>query len=205
MDALARAFCVMTVPLAVIGAQALWNVREQTAALRRLQLSLSRARIFAEVESSTYRKVRRIRDYQSGPDPAARAEFERYDALSRSKLAEWKATTVDPADLDLARGFEQLDREVVALADHVFSLSEEGKREQAGRLVREDLNGRLLPALDGVIKSIYASSRTRNILHAREEVESTARSVGRCLPRCTHMSPPQRGCRHSGRCSRVRS
>ena len=65
----------MTVPLAVIGVQALWNVREQTAALRRLQLSLSRARIFAEVESSTYRKVRRIRDYLSGQDPAAKAEF----------------------------------------------------------------------------------------------------------------------------------
>src|SRR5687767_5341938 len=121
---------MMTLPLAVIGAQALWNVREQTAALRRLQLSLSRARVFADVESSTYRKVRRIRDYQSGQDPAARSEFERFDALSRSKLAEWKATTVDPADLDLARGFEQLDREVVALAGRVFSLSEEGKSEQ---------------------------------------------------------------------------
>ena len=80
------AFCIMTVPLAVVGALALWGVREQRATIGRLQLSLSRARIFAEVESSTYRKVRKIRDYLGGQDPAAKAEFERLDAVSRSKL-----------------------------------------------------------------------------------------------------------------------
>jgi len=171
------AFCIMTVPLAVIGALALWSVREQRAAIGRLQLSLSRARIFAEVESSTYRKLRKIRDYLSGQDPAAKAEFERLDALSRSKLAEWKAATVDPADLGLVGGFEQLDGELRDLAARLFSLFEDGKREQALRLMQEDLNGHLLPSLDGTITTIYARSRTRTVQRAFGEVEASAHTT----------------------------
>lgn len=169
------AFCIMTVPLAVIGAQALWSVHEETAAMGRLQESLARARIFAEVESSTYRKVRKIRDYLSGQDPGARADFESLDALSRSKLGQWKAATVDAADAELARGFEELDREVAALAERLFSLAEAGEREQALKLAQQELNGRLLPALDSTITAIYTSSRTRNVQRAFGEVEATAR------------------------------
>jgi signal transduction histidine kinase len=170
-------FCIMTAPLPVIGAQALWSVREQAAALRRLQLSLARARIFAEVESSTYRKVRKVRDYVSGQDPTARAQFENLDALSRSKLAVWKAATDDPGDLRLVGGFERLDAELVLLANHLFALSDEGKKEQALRLLQEDLNGRLLPALDATITAIYTSSRTRNVQHAFEQLDANARST----------------------------
>ena len=171
------AFCVMMVPLAVVGAQALRSVRDQTAAFRRLQTSLSRARIFAEVESLTYRRVRKIRDYLSGQDPAARVEFERLDARSRSKLEEWKAATVDPAELGLGRDFEQLDGELNALAGRLFLLFEAGKREEALRLLQEDLNARLLPSLDGTITAIYTSSRTHNVQRAFNEVEATARST----------------------------
>ena len=102
-------FCVMTLPLAVIGAQTLWTVREQTAALRQLEQNLARARIFAEVESGTYRKIRKVRDYLSGQDPTARAQFESLDEASRSKLAVWKAATSDPADLRLVHDYERLD------------------------------------------------------------------------------------------------
>src|SRR5262245_17988950 len=113
----------MTVPLAVIGAQALWSVHQETAAMRRLQQSLARARIFAEVESSTYRKVRKVRDYLSGLDPGAKAEFQDLDAQSRSRLEEWKVAGVDPAEATLARDFETLDRQVTALAGRLFSLA----------------------------------------------------------------------------------
>jgi len=169
------AFCVMTVPLAVIGAQALWSVHEETAAMGRLQQSLARARVFAEVESSTYRKVRKVRDYLSGLDPGAKAEFQDLDAHSRSKLEEWKAAGVDPAEADLARRFEELDGQVTALAGRLFSLAEGGQRDEALRLAQDDLNGRLLPALDGTITAIYTSSRTRNVQRAFAEVEATAR------------------------------
>ncbi len=171
------AFCVMAaVPLAVIGAQAFWNVRQQRAGLRRLQLSLLQARIFDELESSTYRKIRKIRDYLSGLDPAAKSEFRQLDVLSRSKIEEWKAATAD-RDLALVRSFEGLDGEVVALAEHVFSLCDEGRWEEATGLVQVDLNHRLLPALDRVIKTIYAEGRTRSIERALSDVESMERST----------------------------
>jgi signal transduction histidine kinase len=79
------------------------------------------------------------------------------------------------------RAYEVLDGQVVLLAAHLFSLFDDGKREQALRLVEEDLNGRLLPALDGTITAIYTSSRTRNVQRAFGEVEASARSTALLL------------------------
>ena len=171
------AFCVMTAPLATIGGVALWSAHEQTSALRRLQMGLARARIFAEVESATYRKVRKIRDYLSGQDPTARAEFQWLDGSSRSKLVVWKAATEDPAELTLVGSFEELDGQLVLLASRLFSLFDDGKREEALRLAQAELNGRLLPALDSTITAIYASSRTRDVQRAFAEAEAAARAT----------------------------
>jgi signal transduction histidine kinase len=171
------AFCVMTIPLGLVVAQALWNVREQKAAVNRLELSLSRAQIFADLESMTYRKVRRIRDYLSGLNPEAKVEFQYFDLACQSKLAEWKGANPDPADLRLSQDFERLDREVDVLARQLFSMFEEGKKEQAQRLVQTDLNARLLPALDRVITDIYANTRTRSVQQAFSELEATAGST----------------------------
>jgi signal transduction histidine kinase len=170
-------FCIVTAPLPVIGAQALWSVREQAAALRRLQMSLARARIFAEVESTTYRKVRKVRDYVSGQDPTARAQFETLDAESHSKLAVWKAATEDPTDLELLTRFEQLDAQLVLLARRLFEAFDSGQREYAPRLLQSELNGRLLPSLDATIQAIYASSRTRNVQRTFDEMHANARST----------------------------
>lgn len=174
---LLAAFCIMAVPLAVIAGLAFRSVRKQTAAVERLQVSLARARTFSEVESATYRKIRRIRDYLSDQDPTAKREFQRLDEFARAKLAEWKTTTVDPDEAPFVRSFEELDAEISTVAGRAFSLSEEGRREQAMRLVQEELNGRLLPAMDGLNTTIYINSRARNIHRALAEVETTARST----------------------------
>ncbi len=174
---LLTAFCIMAVPLAIIAGLALRSVRKQAAAVARLQVSLARARIFSEVESATYRKIRKIRDYLSEQEPMAKHEFQRLDELSRARLAEWKATIVDADERPFARSFEELDAEVSAVAERAFSLSEQGRREQAVTLVQQELNGRLLPAMDGLNTTIYINSRTRNIHRAVAEVEATARST----------------------------
>jgi signal transduction histidine kinase len=172
---------VMILPLAVIGAQTLWTVREQTAALRRLERNLARARIFAEVESGTYRKIRKLRDYLSGQDPTARAQFQKLDLEAGSKLAVWRAATSEPADLELVRDYERLDAEIVLLAGRLFALYDDGAREQASRLLQEQLNDRLLPALDRTVTAIYTTSRTRNVQGAFDEVEAAARSTALLL------------------------
>ncbi len=170
-------FCVMAVPQAAVAGLALWSVRRPTAAVQRLQLSLARARTFSEVESATYRKIRKMRDYLSGQDPTAGREFQRLDELSRAKLLEWKAAIIDADEGPFIRSFEELDAELGALAERAFALSAEGQREQAISLVQEQLNGRLLPSLDGLNTTIYINSRTRNIHRALAEVETAARTT----------------------------
>ncbi|HJS59533.1 MAG TPA: ATP-binding protein [Vicinamibacteria bacterium] len=174
---LLAAFFIMAVPLAVIAALALLSVRKQTAAVQRLQASLARARTFSEVESATYRKIRKIREHLSGQDPMARRDFQGLDQLSSAKFSEWKATAIDADEQPFIRSFEELDAELDALAEKAFSLSAEGHREEAAKLVQEELNGRILPSLDGLNTTIYINSRTRNIHRAVAEVESTARST----------------------------
>src|SRR5437879_10800291 len=84
------AFSVMIVPLGIIGAQTLWNVRQERVALQTLEESLARARVFADVESVIYRKLRKVRDYLTGWDPQANDEFEQLDALLHPRMAEWR-------------------------------------------------------------------------------------------------------------------
>jgi len=171
------AFLVMLIPLGIIGAQAWRNLQEESEALTSLEESLSRARIFADAESTIYRKLRRVRDHLTGGDIAAKADFERLDTLVHRRLQEWKLATVDPDDHRLADQLGQLDREIAALARQAFALAEDGKREAALALIRTDLNGRLLPAIDATIKAIYTSSRTHNIQRALKNVQATERST----------------------------
>ena len=171
------AFSVMVVPLAIIAAQALWNLREETRALKTLEESLSRARVFADVESVIYRKLRKVRDYLTGWDRRANDEFERLDSLLHPRMAEWTKSTLDSEDLRLAGVLEQLDAETDRVARQAFALYQDGKREQASRLIQNELNGRLLPALDGTIKAIYTSSRTHNIQRAFRNLQATERST----------------------------
>jgi signal transduction histidine kinase len=175
------ALLVMLVPLGVIGAQAWWNLREETAALRTLEESLSRARIFADAESTIYRKLRRIRDHLTGGDPEAKADFERLDSLVHQRLGDWKRATADRNDQELADQLARLDGEITALARRAFALAEDGKRDTALALIRTELNGRLLPAIDATIKSIYTASRTHNIQRALRNVQAIERSASLVL------------------------
>jgi signal transduction histidine kinase len=175
------AFLVMIVPLGVIGGQAWRNVQEEARALRTLEESLSRNRIFAEAESGIYRKLRKIRDYLTGWDADARQDFEQLDKQVRGRLEEWRAVTIDPEDRELALALEDLDAEIGALGRRAFALQEDGRQAEAMGLIRHELNGRLLPALDATIKAIYTSSRTHNIQRAFRNLQATERSTAMIL------------------------
>jgi len=171
------AFSIMVVPLAIIAAQALWNLREETRALTTLGESLSRARVFADVESVLYRKLRKVRDYLTGWDTQADVEFERLDTLLHPQMEAWTKATTDPEDLRLAGVLERLDGEIDRVARRAFALYRDGKHEQASRLIQVEVNGRLLPALDGTVKAIYSASRTHNIQRAFRNLQATERST----------------------------
>jgi len=171
------AFCVMMVPLGIIGAQTLWNLRQETVALRTLEESLARARVFADVESVIYRKLRKVRDYLTGWDPQANDEFEQLDALLHPRMAEWRRSSMDPDDLRLAGVLEGLDTRIDTVVRRAFALHREGKRAEASRLIQQEVNGQILPALDATIKSIYTTSRTHNIARAFRNLQATERST----------------------------
>ena len=171
------AFGVMIVPLGIIGAQTLWNVRRERVALQTLEESLARARVFADVESVIYRKLRKVRDYLTGWDPQANDEFERLDALLHPRLAEWRQSSVDPDDLRLAGALESLDVQTDTVVRRAFALYRGGDRAEASRLIQRELNGQILPALDSTIKSIYTTSRTHNIARAFRNLQATGRST----------------------------
>jgi signal transduction histidine kinase len=175
------AFLVMLIPLAIIGAQAWRNLQEETRALETLEESLSRARIFADAESTVYRKLRRVRDHLAGGDTEAKADFERLDVLVHRRLEDWKRATLDPEDHRLADQLGGLDREVTGLARRAFALAEDGQRDLAMALIRTELNGRLLPAIDATIRNIYTSSRTHNIQRALKNLQATERSTSMVL------------------------
>ena len=171
------AFCGMTVPLVVVVGQAAYNVQQERIALRRLDLSLSRAQLFSDVEKLTYRKVRKIRDYLSGLDPAAKGDFLRLDAQSRDLFSRWRAGGGDPAEAGHAARFESLDNDLGALAARLFSLFEAGRRDEAQKVVKEELNGSLLPALDATITTIYEIARAHDVQRSFADLEKTARST----------------------------
>ena len=171
------AFSVMIVPLGIIGAQTLWNVRRERVALQTLEESLARARVFADVESVIYRKLRKVRDYLTGWDPQANDEFEQLDALLHPRLAEWRRSSVDPDDLRLAGVLESLDVRTDTVVRRAFALYRGGDRAAASRLIQRELNDQLLPALDSTIKSIYTTSRTHNIARAFRNLQATERST----------------------------
>ena len=171
------AFCVMMVPLGIIGAQTLWNLRQETVALRTLEESLARARVFADVESVIYRKLRKVRDYLTGWDPHANDEFEQLDALLHPRMAEWRRSSMDPDDLRLASVLEGLDTRTDTVVRRAFALHRAGKRAEASRLIQLELNGQILPALDATIKSIYTTSRTHNIARAFRNLQANERST----------------------------
>src|SRR5207244_162854 len=171
------AFSVMILPLRGIGAQTLWNVRQERVALQTLEESLARARVFADVESVIYRKLRKVRDYLTGWDPQANDEFERLDALLHPRLAEWRQSSVDPDDLRLAGALESLDVQTDTVVRRAFALYRGGDRAEASRLIQRELNGQILPALDSTIKSIYTTSRTHNIARAFRNLQATERST----------------------------
>ncbi len=171
------AFSIMIVPLGIIGAQAIWNLRQETVALTILEESLARARVFADVESVIYRKLRKLRDYLTGWDRQANDEFWLLDALLHPRMKDWRTAALDPEDARLAGLLERLDADVDDVARRAFALYRANQQAQASRLIQVELNGRLLPELDGTIKAIYGASRTHNIQRAFRNLQATERST----------------------------
>ncbi|MFQ5658077.1 MAG: ATP-binding protein [Candidatus Methylomirabilales bacterium] len=174
------AFSIMVVPLLVIGVLTLWTIREENVALEQLQVGLGKNQIFAELESTILKQVRDLRDYLTGWDPEAKTEFEWLDRVVHELMEEWKRAVSHPEDVGLAMELEQLHDELSGLGHRALTLFEIQRKEEAIQLVREELDGRLLPDLEKTIKLIYRTARTHHVKGAfarLEDIESSTRMI----------------------------
>jgi len=173
-------FCIMVVPLALIGAQALWTNRAERQALQALGDSMARMHAFEELETILFRQGRRVFPFLTGMDPDAKAEFLRLEKEIKQRLREWEAV-LDSDEMSLARDIEQLHAQIFAVGNQVFSLYEQGKRFEAFLVADRGLQKRLLPALSVKVRGVYAASRKYSLEQAYARLEKILKTEQRVL------------------------
>src|SRR5574337_290980 len=85
-------FALMVVPVLLISAEAIWNNREERAALRALGESMARTRTYADLETVLFRQSRQIWGFLTGTDHEAQTEFFRLEPEIEERLRRWKLT-----------------------------------------------------------------------------------------------------------------
>ncbi|MCI0407247.1 MAG: ATP-binding protein [Acidobacteria bacterium] len=173
-------FCIMIVPIALIGAEALWTNRAERQALRALGESMARTQAFEELETTLFRQGRRVFPYLTGMDRDGKAEFFQLEEQINQKLREWKAA-LEPEEVNLARDIEQLHAQIFTAGKQVFALYESGKRFEAFLVADRELQKRLLPALSVKVRTVHAAARTYRLEKAYARLEEILRTEQRVL------------------------
>jgi signal transduction histidine kinase len=159
------AFCIMVIPIALIGAEALWTNRAERKALQALGESMARMHAFEELETLLFRQGRRVFPFLAGMDRDGKTEFLRLEEEIKERLREWRSV-LKAEEMGLARDIEQLHAEIFKVGKQAISLYESGKRFEAFLVADRGLQKGLLPALSVKVKAVYAASRTYNLEQA---------------------------------------
>jgi signal transduction histidine kinase len=173
-------FALMVIPILLIGAEAIWNNREERAALRALGESMARTRTYAELETVLFRQSRQIWGFLIGTDHEAQAEFFRLEPEIEERLRRWKLT-LTPDEMDLATDVEQIHAQMFDIGKRVISLHQGGQRNAALALANTELKGRLLPTLSAKNKEVYGAARAHSLQRAYARLEEILKTEGRLL------------------------
>ncbi|NJD68771.1 MAG: hypothetical protein C3F12_13325 [Candidatus Methylomirabilota bacterium] len=168
-------FALMVLPVLLIGAQAVWNNREERAALSALGESMARTRTYAELETVLFRQSRQVWGFLTGIDPEAQAEFFRLETDIAERLRRWRLTLA-PDEADLATGVEQLHAQMFDVGRRIISLYQAGQHKAALTLANTELKGRLLPALSAKNKEVYGAARAHSLQRAYTRLEEILRA-----------------------------
>jgi signal transduction histidine kinase len=163
-------FCIMVVPIALIGAEALWSNREERQALQALGERMARTRTFAGLETAIFRQSRQIWGFLTGMDRDAKAEFFRLEGEIQERLREWEHE-LEPEEAYLANDIELIHNQIFAVGQQVFALYEGGKRFEAFLLADRELKARLLPALTAKNREVFSAARTFSLQRAYARLE----------------------------------
>jgi signal transduction histidine kinase len=173
-------FCLMAVPVVLVGVEALRANREERQALERLGESMARTRTYAQLETAMFNQSETVWRYLSGMDPRAEPDFELIEKVVQYWQERWEAE-LNPNERHLAREIEGIHRDIVAVSGQVFALDRDGQREAAFRLAERELKGRLLPALDDKNKEIYRLLRESSVQSAYGRLETVLAQERRVL------------------------
>src|SRR5574341_1476587 len=168
-------FSLMVLPVLLIGVQAVWNNREERAALRALGESMARTRTYAELETVSFRQSRQIWGFLTGTDQEAQTEFFRLEPEIAERLDRWKRTLTSD-EMDLATDVEQLHAQMFDVGKSIIVLYQGGQRSAALALANTELKGRLLPALSAKNKEVYGAARAHSLQRAYARLDEILRT-----------------------------
>jgi signal transduction histidine kinase len=173
-------FSLMALPALLVGAEAIRSNALERRALTALGESMARTRTYAELETAMFDQTELVWRYLSGLDPTARREFELTGQVVDYWQDRWRAE-LKPEESALADGVAGIQRQIVVVSESVFSLADEGKREEGYRLAQRELKGRLQPALTQMNREIYRRARESSVRGAYSRLEEILADEGRTL------------------------
>lgn len=173
-------FCLMVLPVALIGAEALRSNHEERLALEALGESMKRTRTYAELETAMFNQSEAVWRFLSGMDPRAEADFDLIEKVVQHWQERWEAE-LRPEEMGLARDVEALHAELRAVSERVFDLDRSGHHEDAYRLAERELKARLLPALTAKNREVYRRARESSVQGAFARLEEILAGERRAL------------------------
>ena len=173
-------FCLMFLPVLLVGAEAFRSNLQERRALEALGNGMARTRTYAELETAMFDQSEVIWRYLSGMDPTAKQEFQVYDDVVKYWQQRWEAE-LRPDEMALARGVEVVQGHIRATGDSIFRLYDAGKRNEAYVMAQTELKARLLPALTQVNRNVYRQLRESSVRGAYKRLEEILTAEGRAL------------------------
>ncbi len=173
-------FALMTVPVLLVGAEAMRSNALERRALEALGQGLGRGRTYAEVETAMFNQSEVLWRALSGLEPGARREYALQGEVVRYWFERWRGE-LRPDERQLGENVRILHREIEQVGDSVFRLIDAGRREAGYDLARRELRYRLLPALTEVNHEIYRRAREYSVQRAFARVEEVVNAERRAL------------------------
>jgi signal transduction histidine kinase len=173
-------FCLMVLPVLLVGVEAIRSNALEQRALETLGQSLTRTRTYAEVETAMFNQSEVVWRYLSGMEPEARNEFRLNGEVVDYWFNRWTAE-LRPDERELADAVRKIQSQIQVVADSVFRLYDSGQHEAAYRIARTELKGRLLPALTELNHEIYRRARQFSVQRAFARVEEIVAGERRIL------------------------
>lgn len=171
---------LMVLPVLLIGLEAIRSNTQERHALEALGAGLGRTRTYAELETAMFNQTESVWRYLTGMDPKARDEFRMAGEVVNYWYDRWEGE-LKPDEAELAKGVQEIQRQIQAVGDSVFRLYDAGQHAVAYQTAQHELKGRLQPALTQLNREIYRRAREFSVQQAFSRVEEIVNNERRIL------------------------